>query len=196
MTPDEALSKLLAGNRRFVAGIMQNVAPHHVVRDRHRLAQQQHPFAIVLGCSDSRVAPEIVFDEGLGDIFVIRTAGHVVDNVALGSIEYAVEHFDCPLVLVLAHERCGAVTAAVEGGEIPGHIGDVTVPILPAVEATKDVPGDAVEYALRRHASNTATALQIAQPILAPRVTAGELKIVPARYDLDNGLVRVLGDDG
>jgi carbonic anhydrase len=108
VSPDEALKRLLQGNARFVAGHMTHVAPEHVAWARRALAKGQMPFAIIVGCSDSRVGPEIVFDQGLGDIFVIRTAGEVVDAAALGSIEYAVEHLGSPLIVVLGHERFAA----------------------------------------------------------------------------------------
>jgi len=176
----------------FVAGHMTHVAPEDVASALHNLATGQTPFAVVVGCSDSRVAPEIVFDEGLGDIFVIRTAGEVVDDAALGSIEYAVEHLGSPLIVVLGHERCGAVSAAVAGAQAPGHIATLLKAIEPAVEQTKGKPGDAVENAVRAQALDVAKQLREAEPILAERVRTGRLKIVAARYDLDTGKVEVL----
>ena len=192
MSSDKALERLIEGNARFVAGHMTHVAPEDVASALHNLATGQTPFAVVVGCSDSRVAPEIVFDEGLGDIFVIRTAGEVVDDAALGSIEYAVEHLGSPLIVVLGHERCGAVSAAVAGAQAPGHIATLLKAIEPAVEQTKGKPGDAVENAVRAQALDVAKQLREAEPILAERVRTGRLKIVAARYDLDTGKVEVL----
>ncbi len=171
---------------------MTHVAPEHVAEARRAVAKRQMPFAIIVGCSDSRVGPEIVFDQGLGDIFVVRTAGEVVDATALGSIEYAVEHLGSSLVVVLGHERCGAVSAAVGSNKEPGHIAAVLKAIEPAVEQTKGKPGDPVENAVRAQAVDVAKQLQDAKPILAERVHSGRLKIVVARYDLDTGKVEFL----
>jgi carbonic anhydrase len=189
VSADEALRRLMQGNARYISGHMIHADYQHA---RRLLAQSQKPFAVIVGCSDSRVGPEIVFDEGLGDIFVIRTAGEVVDAVALGSIEYAVEHLGSPLIVVLGHERCGAVSAAVAGGEAPGHIADIVKAIEPAVEQTKGQPGDPVENAVRAQAINVARQLQDSHPILAEAVQSGKLKIVAARYDLDTGKVELL----
>ncbi len=115
---DEALSRLKAGNERFAQSKVSAGQP--VAERRAATAQTQHPFAIIVGCADSRTAPEIIFDQGIGDLFVVRTAGNLVDDYALGSIEYAVEHLGSRLIVVLGHERCGAVTAALEGGSAPG----------------------------------------------------------------------------
>jgi carbonic anhydrase len=192
VSPEEALKRLMEGNARFVAGRMTRVAPEDVASARHNVATGQRPFAVIVGCSDSRVSPEIVFDEGLGDIFVIRTAGEVVDDAALGSIEYAVEHLGSQLIVVLGHQRCGAVSAAVAGEDAPRHIATLLKAIEPAVEQTKGEPGDPVENAVHAQAINVAKQLRQAEPILAERVRSGKLKIVAARYDLDTGKVEVL----
>ncbi len=192
VSPDEALKRLIQGNTRFVSGHMTHVAPGHVAEARRAVAKGQMPFAIIVGCSDSRVGPESVFDQGLGDIFVVRTAGEVVDATALGSIEYAVGHLGSSLIVVLGHERCGAVSAAVSVTKEPGHIGAVLKAIEPAVEQTKGKPGDPVENAVRAQAIDVAKQLQNAKPILAERVQSGKLKIVAARYDLDSGEVEFL----
>src|SRR5260221_10557754 len=147
--PDQALKRLVQGISRFVFGNMTHVASGQVVEARRAVAKRQMPFAIIVGCSDSRVGPEIVFDQGLGDIFVVRTAGQVVDATALGSIEYAVEHLGSSLIVVLGHERCGAVSAAVAVTKEPGHIAAVLKAIEPAGEQTKSKPGDPVENAVR-----------------------------------------------
>jgi len=192
VSPNEALERLMQGNARFVFGHMTRVAPRHVADARRGVAKGQMPFAIIVGCSDSRVGPEIVFDQGLGDIFVVRTAGEVVDATALGSIEYAVEHLGSSLIVVLGHERCGAVSAAVASAKEPGHIAAVLKAIEPAVEQTKGKPGDPVENAVRAQAVDVAKQLHDAKPILAERVHSGKLKIVAARYDLDTGKVEFL----
>ncbi len=138
------------------------------------------------------MGPEIVFDQDLGDIFVIRTAGNVVGDIELGSIEYAVDHLHTTLILVAGHERCGAVSAAVEGGHAPGHLPALLNPIMPAVEKTKGQPGDAIDNAVRENVRNVVAQLNAAGPILAEEVKAGKLKVVGARYDLDTGKVEII----
>jgi len=192
VSPNEALKRLMRGNACFVSGHLIHAGPEEIAEARGAVAKGQKPFAVIVGCSDSRVGPEIVFDQGLGDLFVVRTAGEVVDAVALGSIEYAVEHLGSPLVVVLGHERCGAVSAAVAGAKEPGHIAAVLRAIEPAVKQTKGKPGDPVENAVRAQAIDVARQLQDAKPILAERVQSGKLKIVAARYDLDSGKVELL----
>jgi carbonic anhydrase len=189
---DGALKRLLDGNARFVAGKLHSPTSEEVVKRRAEVAHVQKPFAIVVSCSDSRVGPEIVFDQGIGDIFVVRTAGEVVDNAALGSIEYAVAHLGAPLVVVLGHERCGAVSAAVAGAKEPGHIADVLKAIQPAVDETKGKPGDAVDNAIRANALDVAAHLQATGPILAEQVKSGHLKIMGAYISLDTGKVEML----
>ena len=187
---DEALKRLKAGNERFIAG---HATP--TTRDAKRraeVAQGQKPFAIVVSCSDSRVGPEVVFDQGVGDLFVVRTAGHVVDDVGLGSIEYAVEHLGAAFILVLGHERCGAVAATVAGGEAHGHVNAIVKAIQPAVAKAKGQPGDAVDNAVHAQVLEVTAQLQKAGPVLADRVKAGKLKVVGARYDLDSGRVEVI----
>lgn len=189
---DEALNRLLSGDKRFVAGKSNDPTGSALIERRHALAKEQKPFAVIVGCSDSRVPPELVFDVSLGDIFVIRTAGEVVDAVGLGSIEYAVEHLGTRLVVVLGHQHCGAVSAAVAGATETGDIPDVLKAISPAIEETKGQPGDPIENAVRANASNIAKHLQSAGPIIAPRVQSGEVKIVAAYYSLDTGQVELL----
>src|SRR5205085_8999251 len=130
-----------AGNERFSAAEIS--AGKAVAARRAETAKEQHPFAIVIACADSRTAPEIIFDENIGDLFVIRSAGNLVDDYALGSIEYAVDHFGTRLIVVLGHERCGAVSAALAGDSAPGHIDSLVRDIQPAVTATKGKGGDA-----------------------------------------------------
>jgi carbonic anhydrase len=189
---DEALSRLLDGNRRFVAGNLKQLMGPALVRRRYALAREQTPFAVIVGCSDSRVPPELIFDVTLGEIFVIRTAGEVVDSVALGSIEYAIEHLGTRLIVVLGHQRCGAVSAAVSGVTEAGDIPIVLNAILPAVEATKDHAGDPIDNAVRADAREIARRLQITGAIIPPRVQSGEVKVVAAYYSLDSGQVELL----
>jgi carbonic anhydrase len=189
---DEALSRLLNGDKRFVAGKSKEPHGAALLERRHALAKDQKPFAVIVSCSDSRVPPELVFDVSLGDIFVIRTAGEVVDQVAAGSIEYAIEHLGTRLIVVLGHQRCGAVSAAVSGATDTGDIPDLLKAILPAVEETKDQPGDRIDNAVRANARDVAKRLQNTGPILTPRVQSGEVKIVPAYYSLDTGQVELL----
>jgi carbonic anhydrase len=188
--PDESLKKLVEGNERYVKGAMTHPDANSARRDE--VAKGQHPFAIILGCSDSRVPPEVIFDQGLGDLFVIRTAGNVADDVAIGSIEYAAEHLGSPLLVVLGHERCGAVKATVDGGEAPGHIGSIVKAIKPAVDKAKGEKGDLVDNSVRENVAMIREKLLESKPILAELVEKGKLKIVGARYDLDDGKVEIL----
>ena len=189
---DEALQRLLDGNARFVAGKPNVRQTSDLIERRRALVQEQKPFAVILGCSDSRVPPELVFDVGLGDIFVIRTAGEVVDTIDVGSIEYAVEHLGTPLIVVLGHERCGAVNAAVTGGNESGSIPAVLKAISAAVAETKGKSGDAIDNVVRANAIDIARHLATMGPIISPRVQSGKVKIVAARYDLDSGKVELL----
>ena len=194
VTPDEALARLLEGNKRFVAAKMFH--PNESIETRAKLATGQAPFAAILGCADSRVSPEIVFDHGLGDLFVVRVAGNILEDAGSGSFEYGVEHLGVPLIVVLGHERCGAVKAAVEtleaGGEAPGHIAELVRKLKPAVEKSKDAPGDKAENAMRENARRMAAELAGLEPILKEKVEQGLVKVVAMRYDLDTGAVEVL----
>jgi carbonic anhydrase len=188
--PDKTLEALLAGNQRFIAA---NCArPNQTTARRLEVAQAQHPVAAVLACSDSRVPPELLFDQGLGDLFVIRLAGNIPDDAAMGSLEYAAEHLGVRLAVVLGHKRCGAVDAAVKSGHAPGHIQALVDAILPAVAASKGMPGDAVDNAVKMNVSQVSAKLRAAAPILSEMVQEHRLKIVGAYYDLDNGKVTVL----
>lgn len=187
---EQALQRLLEGNARFVAG--QSIHPDQSNERRAALAGGQSPFAIVLTCSDSRVSPELFFDQGLGDLFVIRNAGNVLDDHVLGSMEYALDHLHVPLIIVVGHEKCGAVSAAVAGGEIPGHLHSVTDDLAPAVEQTKDLPGDKVDNAVRANAEREAEILLHVDPILKAAANDHRLLIVSARYDLTSGKIQIL----
>ena len=187
---EEGLKRLVEGNKRYVNNAMTR--PDQSVERRSELVKGQQPFAIILSCSDSRVPPEILFDQGIGNLFVIRTAGNVFDNIALGSIEYAAEHLKVPLLVVLGHEKCGAVTATVEGGHAPGHIFSIVEAIHPSVEKAKSRSGDVIDGAVRINAIMCAERLQASEPILSELVKSGKLKIVPARYNLSTGEVEFL----
>lgn len=186
----DALSRLLAGNRRYVAGTITH--PNQTAGRRRAVANGQHPFAIILGCSDSRVPPEVVFDQGLGDLFVVRVAGNIAEPATLASIEYAAEHIGVGLVVVLGHSRCGAVDAALKGGDAPGHIAALVTAIAPAMEQTRDQPGDRLDNAVKANAELVAEQLRTSDPLLSHLVQDGKLRIVAARYDLDSGKVDVL----
>lgn len=184
LSADASLKKLVAGNARFTKKSVTDGKP--VAAKRAATAQTQHPYAIIVGCADSRTSPELVFDANLGDLFVIRTAGNLVDDYALGSIEYAVEHLGTRLVVVLGHERCGAVKAAVASGSAPGHVGSIVSEIRPAVKASKDRPGDALANAVQENVSRVATKISKKSKLGA---AAPDVKVVQAYYDLDTGKV-------
>jgi len=192
VTAAEALQRLQQGNARFVSGHLISTTPAEIDASRAKVAQSQQPFAIIVGCADSRVGPEVIFDQKVGDIFVVRSAGEVVDPVGIGSIEYAVAHLGSPLIVVLGHERCGAVAAAVAGAKEPGHIAAVLKAIEPAVRETKGEPGDPVHNAVCAQALNVARQLQNSEPILKEGVQSGKLTIVAALYNLDTGKVSLL----
>lgn len=185
-----ALERLLQGNQRFSNDLMTKT---HKDSDRRiEVAKGQHPIAIVVCCSDSRVPPEQIFDVGLGDIFVIRVAGNVVDAIELGSIEYAAAHLHVPLVVVLGHERCGAVTAAISGDPAPAHVLAIVDKIQQNLVGTTPATGDAVDQAVCINAKGVARIVATSAPLLKDMVAAGTLSVVAARYDLDDGLVTIL----
>lgn len=192
MSSEEALRRLQEGNQRYVAEAMSH--PNQSARRRTVLTDGQHPFAVVLGCADSRVSPEILFDQGMGDLFVVRVAGNTAQSGGvLGSIEYAVECLETPLVVVLGHEKCGAVAATVEAmttsSEVPGHIGSVVDAIRPAVEQVRGEGGDIVENAVRANVARVVEQLRTSGPILSARVDAGKTTIMGAYYSLESGIV-------
>ena len=202
ISPDEALQSLLAGNKRYVESKMTNAATCNAA-SRAALANSQKPYAVILTCSDSRVPPEIIFDKGLGEIFVIRVAGNVPDPVVLGSIEYAVEHLGSPLIMVLGHERCGAVKATVEaGGKSTGskNIDAIVQAIAPSVKAAahtckgkancaEATSNDFLERVSDDNAKYVAANLTKQSAILKHLVHDKKIKIVAAKYDLDDGSV-------
>ena len=185
----EALARLMEGNSRYKADRLEH--PHADAARREALTGGQAPFAVVLACADSRVVPELIFDQGLGDLFVIRLAGNIVDDGVRGSIEYAVAHLGVKLVLVLGHQSCGAVTAAVAGQPTACSIDALIEAIAPAVEEAKGLPGEVVDNAIRCNARQVADALRAHPDVLGPATKAG-LRVLPAYYRLDDGAVELI----
>ena len=181
---DAALAKLKEGNARFVNSKVSAGKPN--AARRAETAQSQHPFAVILGCADSRTAPEIIFDQNIGDLFVVRNAGNLVDDHVLGSIEYAVEHLGARLIVVLGHERCGAVSAALAGDTAPGHVQSIVSDIQPAVQATKGKAGDATQLAVAENARLMAAKIRSDANL---GDLAKDVKVMSAVYDLDTGKV-------
>ncbi len=194
----EALERLRVGNRRFAAGVRSSDVLASETR-RSELAAGQEPFAIILGCSDSRVPAEIVFDQGLGDLFVIRVAGNIVASSQIGSVEFAAERFGTPLVVVLGHSRCGAVLATLEELMRPRekqsqNLRSIVDRIRPSVEALlatelRDDSDALVRHAIRSNVRVSATHLRHGSEVLEPRIQAGTLLVVGAEYSLETGVV-------
>src|SRR5262245_44423521 len=190
--PEAILAKLLAGNERFVQG--KTTSPRRTPADFQAVAESQAPLAVIVGCADSRVAPELVFDQGVGDRFVVRIAGNVISGggaIVKGSIEYAVAELGVPLIIVLGHGNCGAVKAAIKhldaNDALPGSIGALVETIKPAVADVKGKPGDFLEDAIRANVRRGVARLKEVEPLLAGPAKAGKLKIVGACYDLRTG---------
>lgn len=191
-----ALENLLAGNQRFCQDMP---APREFKLRREKLVKGQKPLAAVLGCADSRVSPELLFDKNLGEIFVVRTAGQVVDSVALASLEYAVEHLQVPLLMVLGHEQCGAVQAAIEhAGHLQGHVGQLLQRIVPAIERAKQMqpaPEDFFEAVVDQNILEVAHRLFSDSDIIRLFVQDGRLRVVLAKYLLASGEVKIINPD-
>jgi carbonic anhydrase len=197
LTADDALADLMAGNERFIKG--QPESPRRLPKDYVPLATAQFPEAVILACADSRVPPEILFDQGVGDLFVVRVAGNVVGGtgaVVKGSIEYAVAVLNVPLIMVLGHSNCGAVKSAIEhidqNDSLPGAIEGLVNLIKPAVTEVRGKPGDKLANAIRANVRLGVERLKTLDPILASPVSAGKLKIVGATYDLATGRVEMV----
>jgi carbonic anhydrase len=185
-TSDAAWKRLREGNARFVSDMP---APRDISRQRRAtLARGQRPFAAVLTCADSRVAPELVFDQGLGELFVLRMAGNVADAGVIGSIEYAVEHFRCPLVVVLGHESCGAVQAAVEHADVHGNLGTLIEQVHVGTKLPDD-PKAALAAAVRNNVLYHASELTYKSTVLKDFASSGRIRIVPGVYSLTTGEV-------
>jgi carbonic anhydrase len=190
---------LLEGNARFVAGKDTAAAAQRSPERREKLVEGQNPFAVIVTCADSRVAPELLFDQGLGDLFIIRVAGNVISGagaVVKGSIEYAVAVLGSPLVMVLGHSKCGAVDAALkyldDGKPAPGAIGELVRVIKPAAASVKDKPGNKLENAINANVREGVKTLKGLDPLIAPAVKEGKVKVVGATYDLRTGKVTML----
>lgn len=189
-SPEEALQRLVDGNARYSSGHTER--PNQSIARRVETAAGQFPFAVIVTCSDSRVIPELCFDQGIGDLFVVRDAGHTLNDHVVGSVEYAVEHLGAKIVLVVGHERCGAVAAAVAGGHADGRISTIVDAIRPAVRETRNQSGDRLDNAVRGNARRVAKTLAATGPILSSALASGHLKIFAARYDLASGRVELL----
>ena len=184
---EQALQLLKEGNAHFVKHRLKH--PGQSARRMHEVEEGQHPFAVILGCADSRVPPEIIFDQGLGDLFVIRVAGAVPDDEVIGSIEYAVEHLHTPLVVVLGHEKCGAVTAAASGPAEQNHTRSFVNELKHYVDEAMGQQGDLVHNAMCISVDRIVKQLRLSEPVLAPEVSKSKVRIVGAHYDLHTGKV-------
>lgn len=187
MESKEALKLLKDGNKRYVKGELKH--PHTDASWRKSLESAQHPFAVILSCADSRVIPELVFDQGLGDLFVIRVAGNVAKDKVIGSIEYAVKFLGSKLVVVMGHESCGAVSASLGDADPGGHIGSIIEKIKPAVYMAKRLPGDHLTNAIKVNAQLVSEELKESKPILSDAVKSAGVQIVSAYYKLSSGEV-------
>ncbi|WP_306547509.1 carbonic anhydrase [Desulfobulbus sp.] len=193
ITGPEALQRLLAGNKRFLSGKLEH--PNHCEESRKGLILGQEPLAAVLTCADSRVPPVDVFDQGLGDIFVVRVAGNIINDHILGSIEYAVSHLHTPLVMVMGHSSCGAVSAVAQGVKLHGHIASLTPSIDAALKKTKGMEGHWTNNAAKELAITTAKKIEESEPIVADLVKEGRVLVVATYYDLETGEVSMLNGD-
>lgn len=194
INPEAAMARLVAGNERYVSGFSAH--PNNDLPRRAKVATGQTPFATILTCADSRVAPELLFDQGLGDLFVCRVAGNVVDDALLASLEYSVIHLGSTLIMTLGHERCGAIKATIDAlagrgspDDAGTKIGALAALIAPAIRAIPADATDKLDAAVSINASHAAAEIFVNSPPLRARVLAGKLKIVAARYDLDDGKV-------
>jgi carbonic anhydrase len=189
LTPDQALAELIEGNKRFLDKKILN--GHHDLSRLAEVAQDQAPFAAILGCADSRVVPEITFDQGIGDIFVVRVAGNIAVTEDVASEEYAVAALGVPLIMVLGHQRCGAVKAALDAKNLPGVLTSLVDAIKPAIESSAKQPGDRLTNAVKANVKLQVKRLKKSS-VIGPAIKEGKLKIVGAYYDLDTGKVSLL----
>lgn len=190
MTAEEALKHLKEGNARYVKGELKH--PHTDPDRRNELTEAQHPFAVILSCADSRVVPELLFDQGLGDLFVIRVAGNVAKDKVYGSIEYAVKYLNSKLIVVLGHESCGAVGASLGDTDPGGHIGSIIEKIKPAVYMARRMEGDLLTNAIKVNAQIVGEELKETKPILSDAVKNAGVQVVSAYYKLSTGEVEFL----
>ena len=198
VTSEEALKELMAGNKRFVQSMKDSCVQRTPDR-RMEVAEGQNPFAVILACADSRVAPEIIFDQWIGDLFVVRVAGNIVSPAnygILGSIEYSVKALGVNLIMVLGHSRCGAVEGAVKAvktdATYPGSIEDIIKAIQPSVEKAKGEPGDLLQNAILENVRLGVSKLNQLGPVIAPMVKEGKVKVVGGNYDLVSGEVTLV----
>ena len=200
LSGEQALQRLQDGNDAFRADKPLVPAANASTRHQRRieLARGQAPFCVLVGCSDSRVPPEVLFGRDLGELFIVRNAGNTVDTAALGSIEYGVGVLGVPLVVVLGHESCGAVSAAVDMVErdamFPGVIGEMVQPIVPAVLSVRNPPGNLLDHAVRANARRVAIRLKTQSAVIRDALDARKVKIVAARYGLEEGEVTWMED--
>jgi carbonic anhydrase len=190
VSADSALNSLKQGNRRFVEG--KSIRPHQDLQRIKEVSLGQKPIATIVGCSDSRVPSEIIFDQGLGDLFIVRTAGQVSTFASWGSIEFANAVLGANLIVVVGHTKCGAVMAACKIPEVPGHIVTLINAIKPAAQLAKTLTGDEVENAVKINVAMQVQQLENLEPVLTKGVQSGVLKIVGAVYDLETGKVTFL----
>ena len=190
MGQNNTIKKLLEGNQRYITG--GALHPNQSFEHRLELAEGQKPIAAILTCADSRVSPEIVFDQGLGDLFVLRVAGNVINDLFVGSLEYAVEHLNVSLLMVLGHSECGAVDATVKGGQPPGHINSLVQAIKPALDRLKKQSPDWVNVVAKENVKIGVERLRTEDPILTARYEEGDIDIIGAFYDLKSGKVSLI----
>jgi carbonic anhydrase len=195
VTVDEAVAKLKSGNDKYLQS--PEVCARDLKSSREHVANLQTPWATVLSCSDSRVPPELLFGGlGVGELFVARNAGNTIDTATMGTVEYGAAVLKTPLIMVLGHERCGAVVAACEmvgkKATFPGSIGKMVETIVPAARKVEKAPGDFIDNAVRENARQSAAKIATESKIVADLVKAGQVKVVAARYDLDDGRVELL----
>jgi carbonic anhydrase len=187
----ESLLQLTVGNLRYVSGHLKS--PHQTLERREELTSGQSPIAAVLCCSDSRVPPEIIFDQGLGDIFVVRVAGNIAAfSDILASLEYAVEHLEVPLVMVMGHQKCGAITTALQGTTMEGNLGELMKALYPAVEVAKKLPGDQLENTVRANVRLTVKQIIQESGIIAKALEERKIEIIGAYYSLTSGKVELI----
>ena len=195
VTADEAIAKLKSGNAKYVSA--PQVCAVELTKQREQVANAQTPWATIITCSDSRVPPELLFGAlGVGELFVARNAGNMVDTATMGTIEYGAEHLGIPLVVVMGHQRCGAVVAACavveKHAKFPGSIGPMINAIVPAAKAVRGKPGDFVDNTVRESAKRTAMKVASKSEIVSHLIKANKVKVIAARYDLENGRVEFL----
>ncbi len=189
MTPDQALQRLMQGNRRFVTRQPKN--PNRDFKRVAAIAQVQKPFAAILSCADSRVPSEIIFDQGFGDLFICRVAGNVATPEEIGSLEFGGLVLGTKLIMVVGHERCGAVIATIKGAQVPGQIGSLLDAIKPAVESSTGKKGDRLENSTKANVLLQVERLKTS-PVLAELIEEGKLKVVGGYYDLDTGTITIV----